>query len=109
MPDDCTFQANILVTASGRACLADFGLAIVIDSQVNKYPPVESAGTPRWQAPELLQGDFGDVGHCNSSRESDIYAFACVCYEVIISLACFLTDCMTLVILTVNIWQHAIS
>ncbi|KIM71892.1 hypothetical protein PILCRDRAFT_82369 [Piloderma croceum F 1598] len=75
--------ANILVTASGRACLADFGLAIVIDSQVNKSPSVESAGTPRWQAPELLQGDFGDVGHCNSSRESDIYAFACVCYELI--------------------------
>jgi hypothetical protein len=32
----------------------------------------------RWQAPELLSPD---ETHC-SSKASDIYAFACVCYEV---------------------------
>jgi serine/threonine protein kinase len=90
MPDDCTFQANILATASGRACLADFGLAIVIDSQVIRSSPMDSAGTPRWQAPELLRGGFDDVEHYgNCSRESDIYAFACVCYEVTTSLRGF--------------------
>lgn len=36
-----------------------------------------AAGTLRWQAPELLEDD--DV--CNSPA-SDVYAYACVCYEV---------------------------
>jgi serine/threonine protein kinase len=58
----------------------DFGLAIVIDSQVARSAPADSAGTPRWQAPELLLGFSDETEH--HGRESDIYAFACVCYEV---------------------------
>ena len=40
-----------------------------------------STGTLRWQAPELLDPDL-DEYKCNNSIASDIYAYACVCYEV---------------------------
>jgi serine/threonine protein kinase len=39
------------------------------------------AGTMRWQAPELLNPDPNE-GNGASSMASDVYAFACVCYEV---------------------------
>ena len=73
-------QVNILITQSGRACLADFGLAAAKGSQsmaVTTAMITRAAGTLRWQAPELLEDD--DV--CNSPA-SDVYAYACVCYEV---------------------------
>ena len=38
-------------------------------------------GTVRWQAPELLN-PYPNEGDGSSSVASDVYAFACVCYEV---------------------------
>ncbi|KIM77961.1 hypothetical protein PILCRDRAFT_607034 [Piloderma croceum F 1598] len=73
--------ANILITQSGRACLADFGLAIAIDSNtmtVAQNSTIRSGGTVRWQAPEL----FNPTGCQQNTTCSDIYAFACVCYEM---------------------------
>ncbi|KAJ6571609.1 kinase-like domain-containing protein [Mycena capillaripes] len=71
---------NILITPSRRACIADFGLSSVVDAMSVKFTHSTAnmeCGTLRWQAPELLRGDrenhFG----------SDIYAFACVCYEIV--------------------------
>ncbi|KAL0568701.1 Rho guanine nucleotide exchange factor [Marasmius crinis-equi] len=40
-------------------------------------------GTARWLAPELL------AENANPSKESDIYAFACVCYEIFTGLLPF--------------------
>jgi len=42
-----------------------------------------SGGTLRWQAPELLNYE-GDGTHNRNSLASDIYAFGCVCYEVLL-------------------------
>ncbi|KAF8210766.1 kinase-like domain-containing protein [Mycena galopus ATCC 62051] len=72
--------ANILVTPSGRACLADFGLSSIIamSMQFSPSPTGARGGTPRYQAPELLK--------CPESRtqfESDVYAVACVYYEIL--------------------------
>ncbi|KAG5729731.1 Serine/threonine-protein kinase HT1 [Termitomyces sp. T112] len=75
--------ANILVNDSGRACVADFGLSSVIDPLNHQW--TESAatlpgGTMNWQAPELF-----DVEHSRpvkNTTASDIYAWACVCYEI---------------------------
>ncbi len=57
----------------------DFGLSTIADSQILKWASLSSVsahgGTARWQAPELLNGG------CNS-LPGDVYAFACVCYEV---------------------------
>lgn len=74
---------NILVKPSGRACLADFGLASAEDSQAvvaSSSSNHRITGTSRWQAPELLDTEMDGSGR--NSLASDIYSFACVCYEV---------------------------
>lgn len=74
---------NILVSSSGRACLADFGLATTQDSQAQLQTTISVAGTPSFMAPELLKA------RANSSllstldrRPCDIFAFGCICYEM---------------------------
>ncbi|KAJ7865759.1 kinase-like domain-containing protein [Mycena olivaceomarginata] len=68
---------NVLVSRSGRAVLTDFGLStVVMDSNIPGFSTtLESGGTLRWQAPELLKGDRNSV-------KSDVYAFAGVSYEI---------------------------
>ncbi|KIJ97408.1 hypothetical protein K443DRAFT_105741 [Laccaria amethystina LaAM-08-1] len=73
---------NILVTESGKACLADFGLSNHVDAEMLTWTSESSAktaGTVRWQAPELF-----DLENENSkpTKETDTYAFSCVCYEI---------------------------
>jgi len=75
---------NILVTPAGRACLADFGLATARDSKpiiMSSMSSNRATGTLRWQAPELLNPESDEVDGRNSTA-SDVYAFACVCYEI---------------------------
>ena len=40
-----------------------------------------TTGTLRWQAPELLNPE-SEEGDGRNNMPSDVYAFACVCYEV---------------------------
>ncbi|KAI3615128.1 hypothetical protein WG66_016743 [Moniliophthora roreri] len=65
---------NILMTSSGRATIADFGLARIADGQFLKMTSNSnpSGGTTRWLAPELLGTDDAEP-----SYESDIYALGC--------------------------------
>ncbi|KAF8999175.1 kinase-like domain-containing protein [Cyathus striatus] len=74
---------NVLISDNGVACLADFGLSSIINTYSLAWSSIESsvinAGTVRWQAPELL-----DEKSLGATKESDIYAFACVCYEVFV-------------------------
>lgn len=60
---------NILITSSGRACLANFGVASTQDS-----------GTSYFMAPELVEA------HANlrllDRRPGDMFAFGCICYEM---------------------------
>jgi len=69
---------NVLVldTFSRRvAKLADFGLAVVKDES-STLATVSSASTTNWKAPEL----FRKAGRATVA--SDMYAFACVLYEL---------------------------
>ena len=80
-----SFQLNVLVNRSGRACLADFGLANLVDEDILRWSSIEttdhhSIGTLRWQAPELI--DPPTDKSAKATPASDIYSFACVCYEV---------------------------
>lgn len=64
--------------------MADFGLASVQDSQValSSVSSGRASGTPRWQAPELLDPQSTDLeGEGCNSMASDMYSFGCVCYE----------------------------
>ncbi|KAG6824352.1 hypothetical protein H0H92_007118 [Tricholoma furcatifolium] len=60
-------KVNILVNDSGRALIADFGLASILPS---------SGGTLMYKAPEILDSE------AYNTKETDIYAFGCVAYEV---------------------------
>ncbi|KAF7354908.1 Protein kinase domain-containing protein [Mycena sanguinolenta] len=71
---------NILVTPSGRACISDFGLSTIVDELSLKLTFSSRngrAGTVRYQAPELLKNE--SPNHYGS----DVYAFACVSYEIL--------------------------
>jgi serine/threonine protein kinase len=79
---DGSGQANVLITNGGEACLADFGLSILLDDfsyelEFCTTPTTES--TCRWMAPELIDPKQSFVG---KACTSDIYAFGCVCLEV---------------------------
>ncbi|KAJ6551288.1 kinase-like domain-containing protein, partial [Mycena capillaripes] len=69
---------NILVTPSRRACIADFGLSSIANAMTLRFTHstvYARGGTVRYQSPELLRGESQHFG-------SDVYAFACVCYEI---------------------------
>ncbi|KAJ7134330.1 kinase-like domain-containing protein, partial [Mycena epipterygia] len=71
---------NILVTPSGRACVADFGLSSIVDALTLQFTHSTAntrGATPRYQAPELILKD-----NAKNDFASDVYAFACVCYEM---------------------------
>ncbi|KAG1751313.1 kinase-like domain-containing protein [Suillus paluster] len=75
--------ANILITSSGRACLADFGLATTQDSQIQQTTVVSVAGTSSFMAPELLEACINpSLLSTLDRRPCDIFAFGCICYEM---------------------------
>ncbi|KAJ7792599.1 kinase-like domain-containing protein, partial [Mycena olivaceomarginata] len=70
---------NILIDERGTACLSDFGLAGLVESE----PTLRSStrgGSIRWMPPELLSPPSG-VSFTRTTA-SDIWAFGCVCGEV---------------------------
>ncbi|THU78618.1 kinase-like protein, partial [Dendrothele bispora CBS 962.96] len=76
---------NILITSSGRAAIADFGLARKSDTLrlTSLSTSHHVKGSTRWLAPECLLENGVHTYH------SDIYAFGCVCYEVFTGLIPF--------------------
>ncbi|KAF8549770.1 kinase-like protein [Imleria badia] len=78
---------NIFVTASGRACLADFGLATVHDTQVSVATTIHGIyGTAGYMAPELISVWEDPNGVTLLARldrrRCDVFAFGCIAFEV---------------------------
>lgn len=74
---------NILITSSGRACIADFGIVTVRDSYVQMTTSSSRVmGTHHFMAPELLEAKGAAYLQGLDRRRCDMYALACVCYEM---------------------------
>ena len=70
-------QSNILVDATGRARITDFGLAMVTQNPDSiQNGEVADGQSVRWVAPEILD-DRGTF-----SKEADVFSFAMVTIEV---------------------------
>ncbi|KAJ7062117.1 kinase-like domain-containing protein [Mycena amicta] len=67
---------NILVDDDGHILIADFGVSSYINATVESS---SRRGNARWMAPELLSPEPGQF---RRTPQSDVYAFACVCYEL---------------------------
>ena len=65
--------SNVLLAADGTAALADFGLALAVDS-TRLTVDGQLLGTAHYLAPELIEG-------ADATRASDIYALGCLLYE----------------------------
>jgi hypothetical protein len=72
------FRKNVLVSSTKRAVLTDFGISRISLplSDTTRHPMCP--GSPYWMAPELILQE-----NVLPTRESDIWAFACTCYEVL--------------------------
>jgi serine/threonine-protein kinase len=68
--------ANVLLTTSGRAKLLDFGIARVSRGPLLHRRSGPRALTPAYASCEMLKGEEADP-------RDDIYAFACVIYEML--------------------------
>jgi len=81
----CFCKANVLVNASGKACLGDFGLSSIASFNCTETSAPGPHGTVRWMAPELilLIITVDEKLSCHSTKESDVYAFAMVSIEVL--------------------------
>jgi tetratricopeptide (TPR) repeat protein len=63
---------NILFNAKNEALIADFGIAVFLETTKTKY--ANATGSPLYMAPEQFEG--------LASRRSDQYALACITYEL---------------------------
>ncbi|KAK3123851.1 hypothetical protein QOZ80_8AG0637060 [Eleusine coracana subsp. coracana] len=68
--------SNVLLDASFRARLGDFGLARVVEHDKNSYTDLGVAGTRGFIAPEY------SVGH-KATRATDVFAFGALVLEVV--------------------------
>ncbi|KAF9460304.1 kinase-like domain-containing protein, partial [Collybia nuda] len=76
---------NVLISDEGHAMLNDFGLS----SKTQQYGCDTLGGSLRWQAPELLFDSISDGREDEwisspQSTKSDVWAFACTTYEVLL-------------------------
>jgi predicted Ser/Thr protein kinase len=70
--------SNIMLTPEGRARILDFGLAIVREEADAVTTTGEAIGTPRYMAPEQLEGRRERV-----DARADLYAIGAVLYEML--------------------------
>jgi len=77
-------QGNILIDSNLTARIGDFGLTNITSSASISMAlsTPSSGGTCRWMAPELLKSDEAGGASPKPSKESDVYAFGMVAYEV---------------------------
>jgi serine/threonine-protein kinase PpkA len=66
---------NVMIRADGSLALADFGIAVQKDTQLNKTAHGEVFGTPAYIAPEQASG--------NADHRADLYALGVMFFELL--------------------------
>jgi ligand-binding sensor domain-containing protein/tRNA A-37 threonylcarbamoyl transferase component Bud32 len=69
--------SNVMIDSRGDAFLTDFGIAKLIESNIQLTASGSITGTPAYMSPEQAQGEKLD-------QRSDIYALGIVLYEMIL-------------------------
>ena len=67
---------NLMVSREGRLVLTDFGVAVLRSDPNIDVLPMRGAGTPRYMAPEQIEGR-------NISEQTDLYALGLIMYELL--------------------------
>lgn len=91
MLNNLCVQDNVLIDAGFHVRLADFGLANFGDAPTALHSSKRN-GSGRWMAPELLKPEQYEIRFLRTPA-SDVYAFACTCLEVSVSVLC-LPQCL---------------
>jgi serine/threonine protein kinase len=68
--------ANLVLTRTGRCCITDFGLALILSPDEVLELPSPSVGTPYYMAPELARGRSAD-------ERSDIYSLGATLWHLV--------------------------
>ncbi|KAG2071008.1 kinase-like protein [Suillus decipiens] len=78
--------SNVLMDEDGRACLADYGLALIVASSTDmRTSTTETCNSPnaaRWAAPELFLGE--DETDFQPTVSSDVYSFGCIMLQILV-------------------------
>jgi serine/threonine-protein kinase len=67
---------NLMVARDGRVVITDFGVAVVRDGPEVEVLPLRGAGTPRYMAPEQIEGR-------HLSEQTDLYALGLILFELL--------------------------
>ena len=67
---------NILIKSDGKAYLADFGTAFIMEETLKVEKSDVVIGTPHYIAPEVVK-------QCASTYQSDIYSLGCTFFEML--------------------------
>jgi serine/threonine protein kinase len=77
---------NVLVKENMECCIADFGLAVRYDSQLNRIDACcesgNAEGSVRYMAPEILDNTIDYASICDL-KKADMYAYALVLWELL--------------------------
>ncbi len=68
--------ANVLLSSAGVVKLTDFGIATAVSDEMSGRALGKSAGTPRYMAPEQLEGGLIDA-------RTDVYGVGCVLFDLL--------------------------
>ncbi|KAF8129311.1 kinase-like domain-containing protein [Boletus edulis] len=83
--------SNVLIHESGRACIADFGLSMLLTElgASTFATSFHARGTLRWTAPELLDLEVpeddvdDDSPRVSATTQSDVYSFGSIMFQIL--------------------------
>lgn len=82
---DSSVQTNILIDRDSHPRITDYGLVAIIPDPDTVDPRgvvFPSPNAVRYMAPELLNPPGFGLKHSNPTKQSDVYAFGVVTYQV---------------------------